>query len=182
MQTAPAPTPDQAPSVKNRRDFLRSVELFARLPVAALDRLVLTFERQSNPEGAVVFRQGDRGDRMYLVEEGAVDLYRNDEYGRVHRLATIDAGGYFGELALLSDQPRAATAQCATRAELLTISGRDLKRLLTESPPALRSLIGNVGEYRPPDKPPPFWARLGRGKVARSSANGQPSAADSPAS
>lgn len=181
MQTAPAPTPDHAPSVKNRRDFLRSVELFARLPVAALDRLVLTFERQSNPEGAVVFRQGDRGDRMYLVEEGAVDLYRNDEYGRVHRLATIDAGGYFGELALLSDQPRAATAQCATQSELLTISGRDLKRLLTESPPALRSLIGNVREYRPPDKPPPFWARLGRRKVARNSANGQSPAADSPA-
>jgi CRP/FNR family transcriptional regulator len=140
--------------------------MFERLPNQAIDRLVLSFERHELEDGSVIFRQGDRGDRMYLVEIGQVDLFRNDEYGRVQRLASVEPGAYFGELALLSDNPRVATARCVGETELLSISGRELKRLLAESPPALRSLIGTVKEYKPPEKPPPFWARIGRKKVA----------------
>jgi CRP-like cAMP-binding protein len=149
---------------KTKRDFLRSVSMFERLPSQAIDRLVLSFERHELDDDSVVFRQGDRGDRMYLVETGQVDLFRNDEYGRIQRLASVETGGYFGELALLSDNPRLATARCVGQTELLSISGRELKRLLAESPPALRSLVGAVREYKPPEKPPPFWARLGRRK------------------
>ena len=153
-----APGSGQNP-VKSKRDFLRSVALFERLPNAALDRLALAFERHKFSDGDVVFHQADRGDRLYLVELGIVDLMCTDA-GQTHRLARVEAGGYFGELALLSDQPRAATAECVGDVELLSISGRELKRLLAESAPALRSIIGNIKEYKPPERPPTFWEKL----------------------
>jgi CRP-like cAMP-binding protein len=138
--------------------------MFERLPAAALDRLVLAFESHHLSDGEVIFSQGDDGDRLYLVESGAVNLLRTDgNHSRL--LARIDAGGYFGELALLSDNPRTATAQCAGETELLSISGRDLKRLVAESAPALRSIVGAIKEYRPAEQSPSLWARLrGRGK------------------
>src|SRR5438094_3990720 len=85
--------------VKSKREFLRSVALFERLPNPALDRLALAFERHKFADGEVVFHQGDRGDRLYLAEFGTVDLMRTDG-GHTHRLARVEAGGYFGELAL----------------------------------------------------------------------------------
>jgi CRP-like cAMP-binding protein len=159
-------------TVKSKRDFLRSVALFERLPNQALDRLALAFERHRLADGEVVFRQGDRGDRLYLVESGTVDLIRAD-VGAPHRLARIEPGGYFGELALLSDQPRAATGECVGDVELLSIAGRELKRLLAESAPALRSIVGTIKEYKPPEQQPGFWDKL-RG---RSGAKATPRAA-----
>lgn len=154
------PASGRQTTVKSKRDFLRSVTLFERLPNRALDRLVLAFERHRYTDLEVVFRQGESGDRLYLVESGNVDLFRTDEQGTVRKLATVGQGGYFGELALLSDKPRAATALAIGEVELLSISGRELKRLLAESAPALRSMIGAVGGYEPPDAPPSLWQRL----------------------
>src|SRR4051812_35369057 len=108
-------------AARPKREFLRSVAMFERLPAAALDRLVLAFESHQLSEGEVIFTQGDGGDRLYLVESGAVDLLRADG-GHSRLLARIEAGGYFGELALLSDNPRTATARCAEETELLSIS------------------------------------------------------------
>jgi CRP-like cAMP-binding protein len=146
-------------TLKSKRDFLRSVALFERLPQQALDRLALAFERHKLSDGQVVFHQGDRGDRLYLVESGTIDLVRSDS-GNVHSLGRIEPGGYFGELALLSDQPRVATAECIGDVELLSISGRELKRMLAESAPALRSIIGAIKEYKPPEEPPTLFQKL----------------------
>ena len=55
---------------------------------------------------------------------------------------------------------RAATAECVGDVELLSISGRELKRLLAESAPALRSIIGAIKEYKPPERQPTFWDKL----------------------
>ena len=81
--------------IKSKRDFLRSVQLFEHMPNQALDRLALAFERHKFSDGEVVLHQGDRGDRLYLVELGTVDLMRTDA-GHTHRLARVEAGGYFG--------------------------------------------------------------------------------------
>jgi CRP-like cAMP-binding protein len=154
------PASGRQTTVKSKRDFLRSVTLFERLPNPALDRLVLAFERHKYTDLEVVFHQGESGDRLYLVETGNVDLFHADGRGTVRKLATVGMGGYFGELALLSDKPRAATALVIGEVELLSISGRELKRLLAESAPALRSMIGAVGAYEPPDSPLNLWKRL----------------------
>ncbi|MBI4491707.1 MAG: cyclic nucleotide-binding domain-containing protein [Chloroflexi bacterium] len=161
----------QPSAIKRKRDCLRSVGIFERLPEQALDHLALLCEHHTCSDGEIVFRQGDRGDRMYLVESGRVLLFYSDAAGNVRQLATVEPGGYFGELALLSNNPRAASAECEGETELLSLSGHDLKRLLAESAPAMRGLIGATRAYEPPQRCPRFWERFWPG---RARGRGQP--------
>ncbi|MBI4492022.1 MAG: cyclic nucleotide-binding domain-containing protein [Chloroflexi bacterium] len=176
--------PAQPTTIRRKRDFLRSVPLFERLPDQALDRLALLCEYHTFSDGEVVFQQGDSGDRMYLVVAGRVLLFHSDRAGNVRQLAALGPGGYFGELALLSDNPRSAGAECAGETELLSLSGRDLKRLLAESPQAMRGIVGGIKGYDPPERPLTFWEKLrsrslrGRGRArGKQDQAGTPSAA-----
>jgi hypothetical protein len=69
--------------------------------------------------GAPVFREGDVGTEMYIIETGTVDILRESRGGEP--LATLEAGDFFGEMAVLEDQPRFATAIARTPVRLLRI-------------------------------------------------------------
>ena len=72
--------------------------------------------------GKVVFQSGDVADHMYAVVEGKVDIVING-----HLVESVEAGGVFGEMALIEERPRNATATVADSAKLVTI---DRKRFL----------------------------------------------------
>ena len=65
--------------------------------------------KRSLAGGRIVFSEGDPGDAMYVVIRGLVQIYRDTTRGRVV-LAKMGAGQFFGEMALIEDQPRSATA------------------------------------------------------------------------
>lgn len=69
--------------------------------------------------GAPVFREGEAGTEMYIIETGTVDILRETRGGEP--LATLEAGDFFGEMAVLEDQPRFATAIARTPVRLLRI-------------------------------------------------------------
>lgn len=69
--------------------------------------------------GQAVFREGDLGSEMYIIESGIVDILRADRGSEP--LATLEAGDFFGEMAVLEDQPRFATAMARTSVRLLRI-------------------------------------------------------------
>jgi CRP-like cAMP-binding protein len=69
--------------------------------------------------GQPVFREGEAGTEMYIIETGTVDILRESRGGEP--LATLEAGDFFGEMAVLEDQPRFATAVARTPARLLRI-------------------------------------------------------------
>jgi hypothetical protein len=69
--------------------------------------------------GAPIFREGDAGSEMYIIETGTVDILRESRGGEP--LATLEAGDFFGEMAVLEDQPRFATAIARTPVRLLRI-------------------------------------------------------------
>jgi hypothetical protein len=69
--------------------------------------------------GAPIFREGDAGSEMYIIETGTVDILRESRGGEP--LATLEAGDFFGEMAVLEDQPRFATAIARSPVRLLRI-------------------------------------------------------------
>jgi MFS family permease len=84
--------------------LLRNVSLLSPLPEPILDRLARSLVRVELAEGDVVIREGDHGDRFYVVESGAVAVSKDGRF-----LADIGPGDFFGEIALLRDVPRTAT-------------------------------------------------------------------------
>ena len=86
-------------------------------------------EIESFPAGTVIFSDGDKGDRMYIVRSGAVDIVRN---GTV--ITTVEAGGLFGEMALIDGSPRSATARARDDCELTGIRERVFLYLVHDSP------------------------------------------------
>lgn len=71
------------------------------------------------PSGQIVFREGDDGTEMFIIESGAIDIQRAARSGEP--LATLGPGDFFGEMAILEDQPRFATAIARAPTKLLRI-------------------------------------------------------------
>ena len=81
-----------------------------------------------NP-GDVIFKIGDKGDKMYVVRAGEVEIERD---GKI--VETVSAGGIFGEMALIDGAPRAATARAKTACEVAPVSEKTFLFLVHETP------------------------------------------------
>src|SRR5438105_158224 len=81
--------------------FLRAVPFFSQLSDVELAELIAHGSLLTVAPGATIFREGDAADRLYVVTAGQVRVFRTDAGGNEVDLATVEAGGFFGELALL---------------------------------------------------------------------------------
>ena len=129
-------------------ELLRAVPILAPLPTTALEGLAATAKRVSVAAGEAIFRQGDAGDRFYVIASGRFDV---DVDGRV--APPLGPGDYFGEIALLRDVPRTATVVAREDSELLAIERDDFIGSVTGHAPsaaAADTVIGTrLGALRP---------------------------------
>jgi len=119
------------------------IYVMARDIKAKLDSIV----EKPFAKGEVIFRQGDDGDRLYVVTKGEVEVVREDPEKGDLVLARLGPGEYFGEMALINNQPRNATVRAVTDAETLNIHRTDFD-LLFRNVPALRQSIEAVMKQR----------------------------------
>ena len=103
-------------------------------------------KKQHFEPGDIIFHQGDLGDSVYVIEQGDCDVIKEDN-GAVETLATLHAGDYFGEMALLSDKTRNATIQACTAMEVLLIPKRDFDTL-RRSVPAFGEVFKELARQR----------------------------------
>ena len=82
--------------------------------------------------GELIFEQGSRGDLVYVVEAGEVEIFRTRADGTEEPLATVIADGYFGELGPTLNLPRSASARAATAVTLTSYTLRHFRRRLPE--------------------------------------------------
>jgi hypothetical protein len=109
--------------------LLRGVPFLSVLPAYELERLAQDAVWEDVPVGTVIVREGDVGDRFYVVGSGQFAVTRDDGT----RLHAMGPGHGFGEIALMRSVPRTATVTAATDGRLLVISADDFLAVLTGS-------------------------------------------------
>jgi MFS family permease len=108
---------DRAYALPERQlSLLRTSPIFAPLPEAQLEQLARALVEERVPAGAAVVREGERGDRFYLVAAGDLDVSVDGSAVR-----TLHAGDHFGEIALLREVPRTATVTARSEADLYVL-------------------------------------------------------------
>ncbi len=116
--------------------FLKGVRLFGAFADAELAALAARLRRRALRRGQVLFREGDPGDEMFVVQAGTM-LISKAVTGRVEQvLARATAGDFFGEMALFDRAPRSATVQAETDAALLVLDRDNLNLLIEQNPRA----------------------------------------------
>jgi CRP-like cAMP-binding protein len=110
--------------------LVRSMAIFSELDGAQVNALFQRFVELKVASGVEVIRQGEAGDRFYVVREGTLTVSVKEDGAR-REIATLGRGDSFGEMALLHDAPRAATVTADTDAELLALDRKDFLRTLS---------------------------------------------------
>jgi len=103
-------------------ETLRHVPLFESLDNEAAHELCELLESLDSKSGTVLFRAGDEGDAMYLIEEGKVRICVRAKDGHEVTLTELERGDFFGEMALLDGKARSADARVAEDARLAVLS------------------------------------------------------------
>jgi CRP-like cAMP-binding protein len=83
--------------------------------------------------GEVIFRQGDLGTEMFIIQEGEVDIVKHIG-GESHHLSHLEKGDFFGEMSVLESMPRTADAVAATDVRVLVINGARFDEMLRKNP------------------------------------------------
>ncbi len=102
--------------------------------------------------GDIIFQQGDLGDNVYVIEKGECDVIK-DDHGVPRTLATLRAGDYFGEMAVIYDRTRNATIQARTSMEVLLIPKRDFDTL-RRAVPTFGDVFDELARKRAPTHSP----------------------------
>lgn len=120
---------------------LARVPLFGGLSSEELQLVASAAVRRRQSRGSVIFFEREPGDALYIIEEGQVRIYRVAEDGREKTLALLSEGDFFGEMALIDDEPRSAIAEATEPTVLLAIHKRDVHNLIHANPSIALSMI-----------------------------------------
>lgn len=122
-------------------EVLRQVPLFASLPDEELEAFAPLMRERRFPRGSVILMQGDPGDALYVIASGQVKVVLIGEDGREVILSVLGLGSFFGEMALLDDDPRSAHVVAMEEATLLQLRREDFQARLRSSPDVAIALL-----------------------------------------
>jgi small-conductance mechanosensitive channel/CRP-like cAMP-binding protein len=126
---------------------LSAVDIFSPLTQEELARLASAAGSHTYAPGESIIRAGEAGDSMFVVNRGGVEVRISDN-GRPVTVASLGEGDFFGEMALLTGQPRAANVIAVEETEVLEIGHDALKQLFDTNPELAESLSHTVIERR----------------------------------
>ena len=111
-------------------ESLGKVDLFAGIRVEGLERIAAICSEESYRLGEFVFREGDVGDKLFLILDGKIRISREVAGMGEEALAVLGKGQAFGEMALIDEFPRSADARVHERCRLLVLTKEQLEDLL----------------------------------------------------
>jgi CRP-like cAMP-binding protein len=113
--------------------LLQKIPLFRTLTLENLHDISSKVEEILYEAGDIVFYNGDEGDALYIIKSGMVEIIGRDDDDQELHLAELSTGNYFGEMALLTGEPRSATVKAAASTILLRLSKDDFQLLLNRN-------------------------------------------------
>lgn len=134
------------PSLQRRKAFLKTLEIFKDLGSGELARLAQSLHSRTYHGGEVIFEEGDIGRALFVLESGTVDLVKRGPDGEARKIFTLKPGDFFGEMALLEQLPRTATATAAERSHLYLLYRTRLEEILNLHPRIGASIMTHLAQ------------------------------------
>lgn len=122
------------PAVMKYLLILKKVPLFAQMSLEQLEAISRIVTETAVFESEVIFKENEMGDRLYVIVEGRVAVVKNYRTSHEVVLATLKETDYFGEMAILDNEPRSATIVVEEDSRLLSISGQKLRDIVQQKP------------------------------------------------
>ena len=133
--------------------MLENIPLFSDLAGAELARLEAMTVRRQISRQSLLMSEGERADALYFILQGCVKIFLSDENGKEVILAQLRGGEYFGEMALIDEQPRSASVMTVEDSELCTLSKQAFQQCLEQYPEIARQIMrGLVLRLRDADR------------------------------
>jgi len=148
--------------------MLKNIPLFASLNDQELTAIEKVAVKKTFPKNTILLSEGDSTDALYVIYEGKVKVTIDDNEGKEVILSMLGPGEYFGEMALLDDEPRSASVTTKETTQLLIISKNDFMDLFSSNPIAFNLLKDLIKRLREANKKIEGLALLDvYGRVAR---------------
>ena len=125
--------------------FVRTIPLFQGLDRRHQETIAKTVFERSFAAGDAIVTQGEQGLGLYLIQAGRVEVVQSQDGGE-RRLATLGPGEYFGEIALLTDQPRTATVRALEPTTCQVLTAWNFRAEVRQSPELASQLLKVVAE------------------------------------
>jgi len=127
--------------MEEKRIYLSDTELFRDLSARDLAELEIVTTLTTVTRGRVFYRPEDPGERLFLLRQGRVQLYRISPEGKKLVIATLGPGALFGEMTLLGQQMHNAFAEAMEDCAIMVMSRTDLERLMLNDPTIGRRIL-----------------------------------------
>jgi CRP/FNR family transcriptional regulator/CRP/FNR family cyclic AMP-dependent transcriptional regulator len=127
-------------------DLIRQVPLFSGLNDEDLQSLLSAFTRRKYPKDAVIFFESDPGDAMFMIIGGRVKVTILSDDGREIILSILGDRDFFGEMALLDNEPRSATAIAVQETEVAVIHQKDFLSIVEKRPRVAINLLSALSD------------------------------------
>ncbi len=127
-----------------RHAFLQSIPIFAGLTSVALAEIANTVEESVHQKGEIIVREGEPGNRMFIIGAGSVEVVKNLAQYRETVLAVLRPKDFLGEMSIIDPFPRSASIRAVEATSLISIKGIDLYHLFQRHPDQYAIVILNI--------------------------------------
>jgi ATP-binding cassette subfamily B protein len=127
-------------SVRVTPERLKSIPIFSKVNLDQLASIASNFILEDFEAGAVLMKQGDLSEKFYIIFRGSLDVLKVDSEGHESRIAILDEGDHFGEIAVIKNVPRSATVRARKKSTCLSLNRTHFMTLVQNNPELLEEL------------------------------------------
>lgn len=134
--------------VRKLRNVLQGVDFFTRLKLEELETLVEHLKKRTVPRGNIIIQQGEKNaDAFYMIGSGRCTVWIK-KGSQMAKVADLGPENYFGERALITEEPRAATVRAEALSELYVLYKEDFNGVLMRNPGIAQELKFHMAQYK----------------------------------